>query len=142
MRIKKLKDGFGKLTASKARLIAHLIGDGCVYKCRTDYNIKFEVKDLDLLQDFEKDLLAAYRLKPTNGLNPSGKTGVLIPYVRLRSKKAFEDLKTYCEFDSRHWTVPIQIKNSNPRIKREFLRALFDDEGSVIPYGKSAIIRL
>ncbi len=43
MRIKKLKSGFEKLTKEKARLIGHLIGDGCVYKTGSDYNIKYEV---------------------------------------------------------------------------------------------------
>lgn len=142
MRIKNIKRGHKTLTKQKARLIAHLIGDGCVYKCRTDYNIKYEVKDIDLLNQFEDDLFYVYGLKPTLGFNPSGKTGNLIPYVRLRSKRAFEDLKTYCEFDSSNWSVPTQFSCADKDIKIEFLRALFDDEGSVIPQHNNAIVRL
>lgn len=142
MRIKNPKVGFEDLTKEKARIIGHLIGDGCVYKCRTDYNMKYEVKDNDLLEQFEKDLIFVYGLKPTKGFNPSGKTSKLIPYVRLRSKLVFGDLKRYCEFGSANWFVPSQILFANQNIKIEFLRALFDDEGSVIPERDSAIIRL
>ena len=142
MRIKKLKAGFEKLTKEKARLIAHLIGDGCVYKCRTDYNIKYEVVDDDLLIQFEKDLVNVYGLIPTKGLNPSGKTGRLIPYVRLRSKLAYEDLLSFCNFHSDKWIVPNQIIGSSKEIKKEFLGALFDDEGSIIIKNKYFEIRL
>ena len=96
MRIKNLKKGFEELTKEKARLIAHLIGDGCVYKVKTNYNIKYEVKDKELLQQFEEDIVSVYGLPVIKGFNPSGKTGELIPLVLLRSKKAFEDLKKYC----------------------------------------------
>lgn len=43
MRIKKLKYGFQKLTKEKARIITHLIGDGCAFISNHDYNIKYEV---------------------------------------------------------------------------------------------------
>jgi len=140
MRIKNLKSGYEILTKEKARLIAHLIGDGCVYKCRTDYNIKYEVTDTDLLEQFEKDLISVYGLKPTKGLNPSGKTGKLIPYVRLRAKRAYDDLVTYCNFFSDKWKVPSPIFDAGKEIKIEFLKALFDDEGTVI--SKEKEIRL
>jgi len=142
MRIKKLKIGFEKLTKEKARLIGHLIGDGCVYQHKTDYNIKYEVIDHDLLNQFEEDLIFVYGLKPEFGYNPSGKTKKSIPYFRLRSKLAFEDLKNYCDFFSDKWTVPLQILKANDEIKIEFLKALFDDEGSVIPQGKNTEVRL
>ena len=45
MKIKKLKSGFRKLTKEKARLIAHLIGDGAHYRHKHDYNLKYEVRD-------------------------------------------------------------------------------------------------
>ena len=142
MRIKKLRMGFEKLTKEKARLIGHLIGDGCVYQHKTDYNIKYEVVDRDLLEQFEKDLSFVYGLKPFFGYNPSGKVKKSIPYFRLRSKLVFEDLKKYCEFNSDNWMVPSQIIEANEEVRIEFLKALFDDEASVVPQGKSAIIKL
>ena len=113
-----------------------------MYKCRTDYNIKYEVIDDDLLIQFEKDLVDIYGLTPTKGLNPSGKTGRLIPYVRLRSKLAYEDLLSFCNFYSDKWVVPNQIIESSEEIKKEFLKALFDDEGSIIIGKKYFEIRL
>ena len=46
MGTKSLREGFKELTAAKARIIAHLIGDGCVYKSNHDYNIKYEMSNL------------------------------------------------------------------------------------------------
>ena len=105
MRIKKLKYGFEKLTKEKARIIAHSIGDGCVYKSNHDYNIKYEVVDCELLESFEQDMLKVYGLKLTKGFNPSGKTDRLIPYIRLRSKLVFEDLMRYATYLSKDWEM-------------------------------------
>lgn len=142
MRIKKLKGGYEKLTEEKARLLGHLIGDGCVSQSGTNYVIKYEVKDKDLLDQFEADLVNVFGLKPTRGQNPSGKTGVLISYVSLRSKLAFNDLKRYCDFRSTNWQIPQEILKGDTPIKSEFLRALFDDEGTVFRQKKTCVIRL
>ena len=142
MRIKKLKERYEELTEEKARLLGHLIGDGCVSQSGTNYVIKYEVKDRDLLDQFEADLVNVFGLKPTRGQNPSGKKGVLIPYVSLRSKLAFNNLKQYCEFRSDRWSIPTKILNAHDQIKVEFLRALFDDEGTVVPQKYSFQIRL
>ena len=131
MRIKKLKKGFDKLTKEKARLIAHLIGDGAHYKTKHDYVMKYEVKDNESLQQFNDDVIKVYGLEPSWGLNPSGMTGELIKLVVLRSKLAFEDLLRYATYFSADWELKEPILNSSLEIKKEFLRALFDDEGSV-----------
>ena len=86
MRIKKLKQGYKKLTKEKVRIIAHLIGDGYIGISKHDYNIKYEVSDEESLNSFKSDLVEVYGLKPTIGTNPSGKTGKPIPFIRLRSK--------------------------------------------------------
>jgi intein-encoded DNA endonuclease-like protein len=143
MRIKLLQAGYEKLTPAKARLIAHLIGDGCVYRSsKTNYVIKLEVKDVESLNQFEEDLIKVYGLKPTRGTNRSGKTGRPVPFVSLLSKKAHDDLLTYCDFRSSTWSVPTKILSASSPIKREFLRALFDDEGTVVRDRKRAIIRM
>ncbi len=143
MRIKNLQVGYEKLTPAKARILAHLIGDGCVYRSsETNYVIKLEVTDAESLNQFETDLISVYGLKPTRGTNPSGKTGRLIPFVSLLSKRAYEDLLTYCEFRSSTWYVPSQIFSADLSIKREFLRALFDDEGTVVRDRKQRVVRL
>ena len=133
MRIKKLKHGFQGLNKQKARVIAHLVGDGCVYKVKSNYWIRYEVKDNYLVDSFAKDIISVYGLPVTRGLNESGKKpGNFIPFVCIRSKLAFEDLKKYCEFSSAKWFVPNRILEAEATIKVEFLKALFDDEGTVI----------
>lgn len=142
MRIKKLKPGFEKLTKEKARIIAHLIADGCAFISKHDYNMKYEVSDRELLSSFEKDMIKVYGLDLIKGYNPSGKTGKPIPFVRLRSKLAYKDLIKYAAYFSKDWRIKDKVLNSSRGIKREFLRSFFDDEGSVVKQGNYGIIRL
>ena len=142
MKIKNLKNGFEKLTIAKARIIAHLIGDGSVYQSNHDYNIEYEVKDLESLNSFEKDMLSVYGLKLTKGFKESGFTGKPVPFLRLRSKLAYEDLLKYSTYKSEDWKIKSKILQSSKQIKKEFLKAFFDDEGSVVPEGKKGIIKL
>ena len=142
MGIKKLKEGSEKLTKEKSRIIAHTIGDGCAYITRHNYNIKYEVSDIELLNSFERDMIEVYGLKLTHGFKASGKTGKLIPFVRLRSKLAYEDLLRYANYFSKDWKIKKLLLNSSKEIKREFIRAFSDDEGSVVKCKKSGVIRL
>lgn len=142
MRLKKLKRGFEKLSKEKARIIAHLIGDGAHYKTKTDYVLKYEVIDEESLTQFNDDLIKIYGLIPSRETNISGKTGKKISFIRLRSKLAYEDLLRYATYSSKTWRLNKPLLDSSKPIKKEFLKALFDDEGSVIPYGKSVLIRL
>ncbi len=142
MKIKNLKNGFEKLTIAKARIIAHSIGDGTVYRSNHDYNIKYEVKDLESLNSFEKDIISVYGLKLTKGFKNSGITGKPIPFLRLRSKLAYEDLLKYATYNSKDWKIKDILLASSKEIKREFLKAFFDDEGSVVPQGRKGIIKL
>lgn len=139
MRTKILKKGFEILTSAKARIIAHLIGDGCVYKSNHDYNIKYEVKDLESLKSFEMDMTFVYGLKLTKGFKNSGKTGKPIPFIRLRSKLAYQDLLKYATYNSKDWEIKGKLASAAKSIKKEFLKALFDDEGSIITKGKGII---
>ena len=49
----------------------------------------------------------------------------------MRAKLAFEDLVKYATYFSKDWKLKPLVLNASKEIKREFLRALFDDEGSV-----------
>lgn len=142
MRIKKLKNGSGKLTKEKSRIIAHIIGDGCAYVTKHNYNIKYEVSDTELLESFEKDMVKVYGLKLSHGFKQSGKTDKLIPFVRLRSKLVYEDLLGYSTYFSRDWRIKKPLLNASKNIKREFIKAFCDDEGSVFKQGKVGIIRI
>lgn len=142
MRIKIPKKGYKKLTKEKARIIAHLIGDGTCCKVKHDYNIQYEVKDKESLVQFHEDLISVYGLIPSWGQNPSGITGQMIKRVRLRSKLAFEDLEKYASYYSKNWEIKQPILDSTIEIKKEFLKALFDDEGSIFKVKYSKILRL
>ena len=142
MRTKNLKVGFEILTPAKARLIAHLIGDGSVYQSNHDYNIKYEVKDTESLNSFEKDIVFVYGLKLTKGFKESGFTGKPIPFLRLRSKLAFQDLHRYATYMSKDWKIKKELLLATKEIKKEFLKAFFDDEGSITNEGKKGIVKL
>lgn len=131
MRIKEPKKGFEKLNSAKSRIIAHLIGDGCLYKTNSDYVLKYEVKDEELLNQFAKDIVSVYGLKPSFEINYSGKTGKPINFVRLRSKIAYVDLLNYSSYYSKDWKLKKAIIESKLNLKKEFLKALFDDEGTI-----------
>ena len=122
------------LTKSKTRIIAHLKADGCIFRAgrkKTNYWIKYEVRDKKQLQEFADDIKNVYGLDVKWSTNPSGFTGKLIPLVYVRSKMIFEDLSKYGGFVSEKWSVPPEILNSTNQMKREFLRAFFDDEGTI-----------
>jgi len=123
MRIKKLKKGFEKLTKEKARLIAHLIGDGAHYITKHDYNLKYEVRDEESLKQFNDDIIKVYGLEPSWEWNTSGITGKPIKFVRLRSKLAFEDLLRYATYYSKDWQLKPLLLNASKKIKKEFLMA-------------------
>ena len=104
--------------------------------------MKYEVVDKESLNCFQSDLKAVYGLEPSTGLHKSKKSGRMIPYIRLRSIHVYNDLMRYAAYRSHNWHIGKEVLYSQWDKKKEFLRALFDDEGSVIPYGKSALVRL
>ena len=140
MKIKIPTKEFSILSPQKARIIGHCIGDGAVYKTNTDYVIKYEVKDFFLIKQFYYDIIEVYGLEPHLVMNRSGKTGNLLISVRLRSKIIYHDLLKYVtSFYSDKWRLRLRVLNAPKPIKKEFLRALYDDEGTII---KDKYVRL
>ncbi|MEK6932932.1 MAG: LAGLIDADG family homing endonuclease [Nanoarchaeota archaeon] len=142
MRIKPIKSDGKLLSIPKTRIIAKLMADGCVSKTRNNYVIKYEVKDKESLEIFKQDMFIVYGLNMHRGFKPSGKTGEPIPFVKLLSKNVYYDLLRYGNYYSYNWRLPKQIKNANKKIKIEFLKAFYDDEGSVINYNTNIEVRL
>ena len=134
MLIKNIKHDSHILTPQKARIIARLMADDCLYKFKSNYTLKYEVSNEELLKQFEQDVLYVYGLRTKRYLNESGKKkGKLIPFVLVRSIKAYNDLLRYSSsYFSDKWIVPKEIFESSLEVKREFLRAFFDDEGSIV----------
>jgi intein-encoded DNA endonuclease-like protein len=125
----------GKLTKAKARLIARLKGDGCIFvAAKTNYWIKLECRDEELKTQFASDIGYVYGLKTQRLMNTSGITGKPIEMVYVRSKAAYDDLMKYGPYYSKDWRVPKIIFESSRAIKKEFIRAFADDEGCVAPY--------
>ena len=93
------------LSKAKARLIAHLKADGCMMRAgrnKTNYWLKYEVKDKMQLQEFASDIKKVYGMDVKWGFNPSGFTGEPIPFAFIRSKLAFEDMTNYGFFYSQN----------------------------------------
>jgi hypothetical protein len=132
MRMHIPREGYEKLMPAKARIIAHLIGDGAHYKTKTDYVMKYEVKDIQSLSQFFDDMISVYGIEPKIEINKSGITGKPMLFVRLRSKLVYTDLLRYATYFSKDWHIKATFLRSSCAIKTEFLKALFDDEASVV----------
>ena len=117
MGTKEISKPHSELTVNKARLIARLMADGALYNNRTNYVLKYEVKDLESLHSFAKDVKAVYGMNVTWSQNLSGITGKPIPLVRLYSKRVFEDLMMYGKYFTKEWRVPLQVFKANKKIK-------------------------
>lgn len=52
--------------------------------------------------------------------------------VFVRSKRMYENLMKYGPYTSADWHVPEEIVKSADKIQREFLKAFFEDEGTVL----------
>lgn len=125
----------GRLTEEKVRLIAHCLFDGYV-QGKGDWEINYCNISKPLVDQFCNDFYAVYEIRPTvlqiRKNEPFGK----FPLHRARfySVKASEDLLKYTpaySTESEMATIPAEILDSNAKLKKVFLRAFWDDEGSV-----------
>jgi len=130
--LKPIKNQLQDLTPAKARIIARLKGDGAIFRSGTNYIIKYEVKDKEQLKSFENDVKEVFGLNMKWLKHRSGITGKLLDLVWLRSKLAFEDLNKFGKFRSENRNIPKEVFKSTREVKKEFIKAFFDDEGSVI----------
>jgi intein-encoded DNA endonuclease-like protein len=130
--LKLIREQPQNLTPAKARLIARLKGDGAIFRSGTNYIIKYEVKDKEQLVSFANDVKDVFGLDMKWMKHRSGITGRLLDLVWLRSKLAFEELNKFGKFRSEDWSIPDELLTSSTEVKREFIKAMFDDDGSVI----------
>jgi len=104
------------------RLIAHLMGDGCVSKkyfaC---YN-----NNKTLLDNFKKDVISLFG----NIHLVSGKVGLNTSFYMVQNKPIFLFL-TSLVADYRSFSLKIPEFVNETNSQKEFIRALFDDEGCV-----------
>ena len=103
------------------RIIAHLMGDGCVSKTYFVYYNKNET----LIDNFEKDILALFG--PIHVIKGIKKSGVI--YRMVQNKPLFDFLTAIVE-DYRSFSLRIPEFIKTKELQKEFLSALYDDEGS------------
>lgn len=105
-----------------ARIVAHLMGDGCV----TKKYFAYYNKNLVLLEGFQKDLCLLFdNLHFTKGKVNSGTSFLMLQnkQINLFFKSLLSDYRSFS------LTMPKFV--NTPDLQREFLRALYDDEGCV-----------
>lgn len=112
----KIPERSKKITKAKARIIAHLLGDGGVYKNQ----ICYRNSEPRLIEQFIHDFLPVYGVRPWKKYWDENKfaTGSGIVEV-IRDLHKYANKKEF----------PIEIINANKAIQKEFIRAFSDDEG-------------
>ena len=133
-----IKPQNSKLTVSKIRVMGHILFDGMLTKSKEYHKIiRYINSSKELISQFIKDVKEIYGLEPTafeieKGLNlPTYK-------VTFSSKLMYEDLIKYLSSYSttKNISLPDSIINANKKLKLEFLRAFFNDEGSISANGR------
>jgi hypothetical protein len=135
--LKQIKPQKLKLTSRKARVIGHVLFDGCSYKNGDGYLTKYINSSKDLIDQFTKDVKEIYGISSTH-LEVINKHHITIYKITFSSKLIFEDLKKYFNsYSTKNVSkIPTEIMNSSKNIKLEFLRAFWEDEGSITANGR------
>lgn len=119
------------LTVEKVRIIAHALFDGSVTVDDADYAIKYTNASWGLIRQFIGGMRKIYGMEPRDVRFNKGKNH---PWweVKYRSKRVVEDLLRYSisYSTSNNVGLPKGVARNREFI-RAFLRAFWDDEGSI-----------
>ncbi len=110
-----------KLTPKLANVLAKLYCDGCIEK-KNSYTATYYNLCYKLISEFKENVSACF------GTVPFYERKTHLYWVRIPniiSRTLYEKFRL-----GRH-RVPVQVMNANSQIKGAYLRAVFDDEGSV-----------
>lgn len=136
--VKQIKTQKYILEPAKARIIGHILFDGMLYHNKYHYLAKYVNSSKKLIDQFIKDVREVYGLKTAYIETLNGE--FMITYkVYFKSKQLYLDLKKYFESYSttnKSIAIPAKILNAEKRVKIEFLRAFFEDEGSISANGR------
>lgn len=116
-----------KLSLELTRLIAHMLGDGCIIiNKRGHYNFQYYNKSKHLREMFKDDSKKVFgNLHIHEAINKG------VPYIFLPAPVTIIFLHLVKDFHSKASILPKFIKTASLKIKREFLKCIFDDEASV-----------
>ncbi|OYT52017.1 hypothetical protein B6U66_02885 [Candidatus Bathyarchaeota archaeon ex4484_135] len=132
------------VSVEEARIHAHVCGDGYLTtylekralqvvkgrryrRLRVRYVVGYSNSELLLIREFVRDVKSAYGVKCrvlTRGKNFE---------ARLRSRRVFMRLRELGAGRSREWIVGEEILRADENVRREWLRAFFDDEARIAP---------
>jgi hypothetical protein len=126
------------LSKEKIRIISNLIFDSAVYTVEYHYSIMYVNSSLELINEFKKDINQVYKATPSVFEEIKGKN-VTCYRVKYLSKQIYDDLlkyaKTYSTSD-RRCSTPTAILDGEKEYKIIFLRAFWENEGSISKDGK------
>jgi intein/homing endonuclease len=125
-------------TPQLAALVAHALGDGSIGK--KHFQVEYKNKNLECIQEVLEAVKSVFDIQVSVAEDKRNIYLVMLPSTIghiLCIAGAIPGNKTKKDFDVPNW-----IKNGSFEIKRSFLRALFNDEGSVYIGSKSSNIKI
>lgn len=132
--LKKIYIKHKRISIEKARILSHCFWDGCVSKG----TIRYVNTSKNLVIEFKRDMLEVYGVFPDKEYTLIRKNRMLLYIVDYYSKVICDDLLKYSPSFSTSSSIskiPKQILiNKNKSILKEFLRVLWEDEGSISCY--------
>ncbi len=112
------------ISIEMARCVAKITGDGCL----SGHYIRYNNTCPELITEFVSDIQHEFNhSKFTHGITNSN-----TPFVQIHGKRILNEfLAILPSYRSADVHVPDVIISASPDVKAAYLRALFDDEGSV-----------
>ncbi len=125
-----------KITPALARIHAHICGDGYFYQTRvkdrygpwakyrknsyrTTYRTCYTNTNVTLIKEFQQDIREVFGIKGDKLWKNE---------IRIKSKRIWSLLKEMGAGDSYNWSISKEIINASKEVKRNWIRAFFDDE--------------
>ena len=141
-----------KITPEFARLHAHICGDGCMFKARTNrskkelmqhprkntvrnrFHLSYCNTNKILIKSFIKDLKIVF-----------DRVGVFVPsknQVDVQAKWLYNLFKFFGAGKSKEWFIPNKIMFTSNEIKAQWLKAFFDDEAHISRLQKRIVLNI